>query len=171
MSAAPLSAASNIELGYGGRLTAPNGSPIQGPVELEVKFFCSATGTDLVPIAVPNFVNTPLVHGIFQIGINLPPADFHIVFDGRNEVWLQLRDVTHNVAYPRQKFAPVPYALKIPVDGKILTYSVDGELTLNATGAGPDKYLKIDANGDLVWSSVSGSGAGGDMFKADNLSD
>lgn len=60
ISASVWAAAGDIELNYGGRLTNVDGSPKSGPVELEVKFYRSAAGNDVVPITIPNFTNVAL---------------------------------------------------------------------------------------------------------------
>lgn len=158
------------ELSYGGRLTESNGKPVSGPVNLRVTFFRSLTGSDQVAVALPDFGSVTLQEGIFQVAVSLSAADFHTLFNGVDEAFIQIEDLSHGVTYPRQKFAAVPYALKVPVDGQSITYNANGKLslgngantlTLPAAAGAANKLLKSDGAGGLIWADdLSGGGAG-----------
>ena len=68
------------ELQYSGRITASDGAPLEGPVDIEVKFFRTETLPDEVSVTVPTFTATPLDEGVFRLSINLAASDFHAVF-------------------------------------------------------------------------------------------
>src|SRR5262245_23243544 len=78
--AAPSASAFPYKLSYAGRLIEPKGKPVDGPVDLEVSFFDASTGgSPIGPGALP-FPGTKLIDGVFQITIEMSPADFDDVF-------------------------------------------------------------------------------------------
>lgn len=182
--------ASPYSISYSGRITNDAGAPIEGPVNIEVKFFRSESGTDEVGVTVPEFTNILLNEGVFQISISLTGAEFNTVFTSTDQTWIQIKDSTNNVIYPRQLFSAVPYALKIPTDDVTISYNSSGMLTtgpsLKATsnnhsvtlsapsGLGSDvsyvlpiapsanKFLQTDLSGTLSWVDLpSGSAVSG----------
>ena len=114
-------------MSYGGRLTAADGTPIAGPVELQVGFFGSAAGSDSVhaPVTLPTVT---LVQGVFSVDLGLSADDIQTLFGSGGDVYVQVTDVTHNKTYPRQHLSAVPYALRVPIDGKTLTFDASGNL-------------------------------------------
>ncbi len=150
--------ASATEIGYVGRLAEPNGSPVTGTVTLEAKFFrAEAGGNALVGAKV--FAVT-LDDGIFQINVALTAAEFHVVFPSvGTQAFIEIIDKTNNRTYPRHAFSPVPYALKIPVDGLTAGYDGDGRLHVGPSSAAtPGQFLTSDASGQLTWATPAGGG-------------
>ena len=149
--------ASPYTLNYAGRLTSDAGVPVEGPINIEVKFFRSEAGIDEVAVTVPEFTNITLSEGVFQLMIDLPLDDFHTVFTATDAVWIQIKDTVHNVIYPRQTFSAVPFALKIPTDNISLGYTSEGKLTLlNATNL-QGRSVSNETPGDgniLRWSTA-----------------
>jgi hypothetical protein len=154
--ASDVEAAGSVVLSYGGRFTETNGKPVDGPVDIEVAFFPSVLGGSLLRAPL-QFPNTKLTQGLFQISIELDPSDFHAVFAAADsEVWIEVRDVTHGVTYPRQRFGVVPYALKVPVDGESIDYDDRGRLSiLPASAPGAGEFLTKNGSGELIWQKPS----------------
>jgi hypothetical protein len=135
---APTATAAPFTFSYGGRLADSNNQGIVGPVNLSFSFFQVASGGTAVvgPISVSA---VPLDDGVFQVDFPnslLPTQELENVFGGTGDTWVEVTDTTHNVTYPRQRITAVPYALKVPVDGKTITYDGSGNLTI-APGAIP----------------------------------
>ena len=125
------------ELYYSGRMTTVAGAPIEGPINIEVKFFRSEAGADEVAVTVPEFTNVSLDEGVFALSIQLTPANFHTVFpdSSSSPTYIQIKDTVHDQVYPRQVFTVVPFALKVPVDNSTVGYNSDGKLTMLVTDA------------------------------------
>ena len=118
---------------YGGRLTTSNGSPVEGPVNIQVQFYSESSGGEGLLIEPISFTSVPLDQGVFQIVIDLQKLsknDFHRVFSSDAPAWIEVSNMSENTPtiYPRQQFSIVPYALKIPVDEKSLIYTSEGKL-------------------------------------------
>src|SRR5690606_26428148 len=103
-------------------------------------------------------------------------------------VFIEIRDLTNSVTYPRQRFTVIPFALRVPVDGNTISFNSDGKLSLGdgvrlpigsttdtvkikahsssnpslvyTLQAAPEdgKYLTTDASGNLSWLVAAGSG-------------
>ncbi len=152
------------ELYYSGRLTTLAGAPLEGPINIEVKFFRSESGADEVAVTVPAFTNVSLDEGTFALSIQLTPAQFHTVFpdSSSSPTYIQLKDTTHDQIYPRLVYSVVPYAIKVPVDNSTIGYNFDGKLTVSnlggdVTGAGGSTLVtKIQGNSISNSSPASG---------------
>lgn len=143
-----ISFANPYNLFYSGRLTETSGAPIQGPIDIEVKFFSSETGDDEIGVTVPVFSNVLLSEGAFGLNFDLSPATFNTIFSVSSSIWIQVRDVTHDQIYPRQTFSAVPYAMKVPIDNQTIGYNSDGELTLLSTAdVGTSIIQSINSSG------------------------
>lgn len=144
--------AAPYDLSYNGRMTLDSGAPVEGPVNLEVKFFRSESGSDEIAVAVPDFSGVILNEGAFQILISLTPSQFHTVFTSTDPVWIQVKDLTNNVPYPRQIFSAVPYAFKTPTDNSTITYNSDGKLSvLNSPKIGGQNVANdVPTNGQIL---------------------
>jgi hypothetical protein len=119
------------QLSFAGRITAGDGAPVAGPVDLKLRFFDATTGgLQLGPDVDASA--TPLSEGIFQMPIALEGAGFQAVFGGGADVFAEITDVTHGKTYPRQLFSAVPYALRVPVDGTTIGYDANGRLEVAA---------------------------------------
>ncbi len=66
------------ELSYAGRLTEASGKPVAGPVDLEMRFFGSAGGSDQLGPAL-SFSAVSLAQGVFQLNVNLSTADTNVI--------------------------------------------------------------------------------------------
>ena len=152
------------ELYYSGRLTTVAGTPLEGPINIEIKFFRSESGSDEVAVTVPAFTDVSLDEGTFALSIQLTPAQFHTVFpdSSSSPTYIQLKDTTHDQVYPRLVYSVVPFALKVPVDNSTVGYNSDGKLTVlnlggDVTGAGGSTLVtKIQGNSVSNASPASG---------------
>ena len=121
-----------LELSYGGRLSGPMGEPLAGPVDIIFRFYGDATGgTAIVSSTV---ANVSLQDGVFQATIDLSPEDINVLWgDGSHTVFLEIE--AQGKVYPRQRFASVPSALRVPIDTTKLRYDEQGRLTVKASGS------------------------------------
>ena len=128
-------AQSSFDFVLTGRLTEANGKPVVGPVALEISFFHDNPGTTPVLSVTQGFENVALQEGIFQVRVALSGADYSKVFpDTSQPVWFQVSDLTHGGApYPQQQVVTVPYAARVPVDGKSVSFGDDGKLVVGPT--------------------------------------
>ena len=145
---------------YGGRLTEKNGKPIEGPINVEVSFFSAETGGVPLGAGIQSYSAIPLVQGVFKLNISMSGSDFHSIFpDFTAPVWIEVKDVTHARAYPRQKFTTVPFAAVVPVDDKTVSFDAVGKLTVGPAGlplAG--QFLTKDGSGNFIWAFPPSSG-------------
>ena len=146
---------------YGGRLANSSDVAVTGPVNLELKFFRSASGGNPVGVSNMSFSNVPLEDGVFQVDIGqLTSAEMALVFDSSQDTYVEVTDHTHNVTYPRQHLSAMPYAMKVPVDGKTLTFDSSGNLGLSLSSApGSNQFLTKDNSGNLIWGTPATSAA------------
>lgn len=140
---------------YSGRLTEPNGRPIEGPVGMKVSFYGSATGGAPLLTVTDGLTEVPLQQGVFQVSLTLSGSDFHSAFPSvSTAVYIEFTDLTHrpDEPYERQLVSIVPYAGKIPVDDKMLTFDNQGRATLVISGSSTiGKLLSSDGSGGLAW--------------------
>ena len=143
--------ASTFPLSYAARLTQSSGAPIEGPLDIEAKFYLTDVGGS--PRGrVFSFSDIQLSQGVLTLNFDLSVAEIEIIFgDGSQPIYIELTAAGR--IYPRQRFSFVPYALRIPVDDKTLAFNGDGKLSLATTGSsGAGKYLTTDGSGKLTWS-------------------
>ena len=118
---------------YGGRLAKADGSPVTGPVDLEVRFYDASTAGNVLGASVYAFPATPLSSGVFEIEIAPTASEMASLFpDPSSATWIEITDKSNNRTYPRQKFSAVPYALKVPVDNTTVTFDSNGRLTVKS---------------------------------------
>ena len=67
---APSALASNQALSYSGRVTNLHGKPLDGPVDITIKFWNNATGGNQLGGSM-DFPGTPLAQGVFQVNMVL----------------------------------------------------------------------------------------------------
>ena len=146
---------------YGGRLANSSDVAVTGPVNLELKFFRSASGGNPVGVSNMSFSNVPLEDGVFQVDISqLTSAEMALVFDSNQDTYVEVTDHTHNVTYPRQHLSAMPYAMKVPVDGKTLTFDSSGNLGLSLSSTpSTNQFLTKDSSGNLTWGTPATSAA------------
>jgi hypothetical protein len=150
---AATAAAAPSSINYSGRLTATNGKPVTGPIDLEVKFFDSSTGGTQRGSTI-DFDDVVLSQGIFQIAIALSPTDENAVFGAATASWIQIKDKTNNRTLPRQQFSAVPYALRV-----------------GPAAPGFDAFLKIDTDGTLSWEAGGGTTVVPDAVATSSIQD
>ncbi|MBM4251849.1 MAG: hypothetical protein FJ146_07750 [Deltaproteobacteria bacterium] len=141
-------------LSYSGRLTLPGGEPMQGSVDMQVKFWDAVNGGNLLASAFP-FNAVSLNQGVFQIQIPTGSDDIAAIFgDGTKTVFIEV--TAKDFAYPRQEFIYVPLALRVPVDMKTVAFDSDGKLKV-VIPARPsiDKVLSVDNAGKFAWESLA----------------
>ena len=145
--------ADTTALSFVGRMTEADGRPVVGPVKVEVRFFRSIGSDDEVSVDPLVFDSVDLDDGVFNLPLALTDAKLHIVFANTSTaVFIQVKDVTHQRVYPRQALSPVPYALKVPVDGKTIGYDSDGLLTVSPSSAPvAGEFLTKDGSGNFIW--------------------
>ena len=137
-----------LELSYGARLADANGRPIEGPINLRIEFIDGKDGV-VSNVTLDDFTAVPLIDGAFQVKISLSAADFQRLTSTNRELWIRITDLTHTTTYPAQKFATAAFAVKIPVDGKTISYNSKGQLSirqlehLNLQAADASKRLRI----------------------------
>jgi len=144
------------DLSWGGRITEPNGKPVDGPIDLEVSFYRAESGGE--PVGSPlSFRDVVLSQGMFQVTISLNGSAFHQVFPSTEEpAWIEVKDATHDKTYPRQRLSMVPFAGTVPVDGKTITFNSDGQLSVGPSSApASGQFLTKDAGGSFVWATPS----------------
>ena len=146
---------------YGGRLANSSDVAVTGPVNIELKFFRSASGGNPVGVSNMSFSNVPLEDGVFQVDIGqLTSAEMALVFDSSQDTYVEVTDLTHNATYPRQHLSAMPYAMKVPVDGKTLTFDSSGNLGLSLSSTpGNNQFLTKDSSGNLIWGTPATSAA------------
>ncbi|MCX6106378.1 MAG: hypothetical protein NTY08_11180, partial [Proteobacteria bacterium] len=144
----------SYSLSYSGRLTQADGAPLSGPVDVTVKFWSApdAGNTLGTPIELTNIA---LNQGVFTIPLDLNPAQVTAVFgQGTEPVFIEIAEA--GKTYPRQQYSYVPFALRVPVDGKTLAFDADGKLALSLTSQpSANQFLTKDNNGRLAWGSPS----------------
>ena len=148
--------ANNQVLSYSGRVTNLHGKPLDGPVDITIKFWNSASGGNQLGGSM-DYPGVSLAQGVFQINIVLKPQQMMQVFgDGSTPVFIEV--MAHDKIYPRQQFLATPYALRVPIDQRTLTFDSNGNLTLSATSMPADgQFLTKDGSGNLVWGTPSTS--------------
>ena len=127
-------------LNYSGRIVNSDGSPKEGPVDLEINFFDSESGGS--SISTIDFASTPLTNGTFNLEIVISDSQLSTVLDSSTDTWIEVTDSTNSTVYPRQKLSSVPYASRIPV--KSSTFHWDGkelDLTDSCSDGQVLKYL------------------------------
>ena len=114
------SLAANFSVNYSGRLTHSDGSPLEGPVSIQVKFWNASTDGAQIGQTL-DYSGINLSSGVFALDLVFTADQVTAVFgDGSSPVYIEI--TSQNITYPRQQFSYVPFALKVPVDSKTLTY-------------------------------------------------
>ncbi|MCX6106075.1 MAG: hypothetical protein NTY08_09620, partial [Proteobacteria bacterium] len=147
---------SNSSFNYTGRLTQSNGAPLPGPVDLQINFYNTLTDGTPLGSSPYFFAAVTLDEGGFQIQIPLSGTDINAIFpDANAETFIEVTNATDRKTYPRQRFSLVPYALKVPVDGKTLAFDSNGQLAVKdlaidkITGLGEALAGKVAMNQQL----------------------
>ena len=101
-------------LNYSGRIINANGSPKEGPVDLEIRFFDSESAGTQKGITYP-FSDTTLTNGAFNLEIVISDSDIPTVLDSSTDTYIEVTDTTNSKIYPRQKINSVPYSQQLVV--------------------------------------------------------
>jgi len=149
---AEVSLAASFPMTYSGRLTQQTGAPVDGPVDVTVKFWTSASAGNTLGTPI-DFANVTLNQGVFTLPLELTPAQISAIFgDGTDPVFIEV--TAAGKTYPRQHYTYVPLALRVPVDNKTLAFDADGKLGLSLTSLpSANQFLTKDSNGRLSWGS------------------
>jgi hypothetical protein len=149
---AEVSLAASFSMTYSGRLTQQTGAPLDGPVDVTVKFWTSASAGNTLGTPI-DFANVTLNQGVFTLPLELSAAQLSAIFgDGTDLVFIEV--TAAGKTYPRQHYTYVPLALRVPVDTKTLAFDSDGKLGLSLTSLpSANQFLTKDSNGRLSWGS------------------
>ncbi|MBM4253545.1 MAG: hypothetical protein FJ146_16375, partial [Deltaproteobacteria bacterium] len=153
-----VAAASYFPLVYAARLTNANGSPIDGPLDIDVRFYTAETGGTQLGQNYP-YTGVFPTNGVISLNINLMSSQVEAIFgDGSEPVFIEI--TAGGKTYPRQKYSYVPLALRVPVDGKTLSFGSDGTLGL-ALKSPPaaNQFLTKNSSGELVWGTPAAATA------------
>ena len=142
--------ASPFPVSYGGRLTQASGAPVDGPVDISVKFWNSATAGNSLTAPI-EFPAINLNQGMFSLSLELSADQVQQIFgDVTSPVFIEI--TAAGKTYPRQQYSFVPLALRIPVDTKTLVFDSNGNLSLSVSGLpAANQFLTKDGRGQLVW--------------------
>ena len=145
--------AATFSVSYSGRLTQATGAPVDGPVDISVKFWnASVSGNSLT--APIDFTAVDLNSGVFSLALELSADQVQQIYgDLSSPVYIEI--TAAGKTYPRQQYSFVPYALRIPVDNKTLAFDSNGNLGLAVNGGAPanNQFLTKDTSGRLTWGS------------------
>jgi hypothetical protein len=146
------------DLAYAGRLVDAAGAPVAGPVEIILRFYGSAAGSDQLGPS-KTFAGVPLEGGVFQLTVSLEATDEAAIFqDGTALVYVEIEAAGKR--YPRQRFTHVPLALRIPVDNDTLVYGADAKLTVGEIAIGQVQGLSAALSQKLDSTPASASASG-----------
>jgi hypothetical protein len=146
------------DLAYAGRLVDAEGTPLAGPVDITLRFYGSAAGSNQLG-STKSFDGVPLEGGVFQLTVALEAQDQAAIFgDGTAVVFVEVEAA--GKLYPRQRFTPVPLALRIPVDNDSLVYGQDAKLTVGEIAIGQVQGLSAALAQKLDSTPASGAASG-----------
>ena len=161
------SLADPYEITYQGRIANSIGTPLSGSVDLEVRFFDAETG-GTEKLGARFYPTVPLTaYGVFSLSLALSESESNSLLGASGDLWFEVKDVTHNTVFPRQKITAVPYAMRVPVDESSLDYSATGKLKVKGFSGSPlplgtpsDGQVLKWQSGTWVWSNDSTGGVG-----------
>ena len=119
-----------FDLSYSGRIVDNNGMPLTGPIDVTVRFFGSISGGDQLGESI-SYPGVATSDGILQLMISLNEGQQTAIFgDGTRRVYIEMEAA--GKVYPRQSYAAVPMALRVPIDNNQLIFAPDtSELTID----------------------------------------
>ena len=143
--------ASPFSVSYSGRLTQSTGAPVDGPVDISVKFWNAAVSGNTLTAAPIEFTAVDLNSGVFSLPLELSADQVQQIFgDLSSPVYIEVSAA--GKTYPRQQYSFVPYALRVPVDGKTLAFDSNGNLGLSLTSLpAANQFLTKNSSGQLIW--------------------
>ena len=142
--------AAPFSVSYSGRLTQSTGAPADGPVDISVKFWNAAVSGNTLTAPV-EFTAVDLNSGIFSLPLELSAEQVQQIFgDVSSPVFIEI--TAAGKTYPRQQYSYVPYALRVPLDGKTLAFDGNGNLGLSLSGLpAANQFLTKNGSGQLIW--------------------
>ena len=159
-------AAGGRVLPFSGRLLDDQGKPVSGPVDLQLNFF--RTEADATPLPLPpyNFYKMDLSDGVFHVKIMTSESDLNVLNTPGNIIYLQVKDVTHDRVYRRQKFdmttsEPLTQAAPAPSPAPQAAASPAASATQpNPPAAGQVTGVDFDITRAAIAACVASPGAG-----------
>ncbi|MBM4253425.1 MAG: hypothetical protein FJ146_15760 [Deltaproteobacteria bacterium] len=154
------SSSSSMSVSYAGRLTTETGAPMAGRVNITATFWDAAVaGTQRGdPVTFPS---VDLNEGMFSVSFAFSGPDAQEIFgDGTVAIFIEI--AAEGKTYPRQKFNYVPLALRVPVDGKSLSFNISsGKLSVKGSeSAGAGSVLTSDGSGGIIWVAATQTASG-----------
>ncbi|MCX6107338.1 MAG: hypothetical protein NTY08_16045 [Proteobacteria bacterium] len=142
--------AAPFSVSYSGRLTQSSGAPVDGPVDISVKFWNAAVSGNTLTAPV-EFTAVDLNSGVFSLPLELSSEQVQQIFgDVSSPVYIEI--TAAGKTYPRQQYSFVPLALRIPVDGKALAFDRNGNLGLSLSSLpAANQFLTKNSSGELIW--------------------
>ncbi|MCX6106752.1 MAG: hypothetical protein NTY08_13065 [Proteobacteria bacterium] len=160
--------AATFSVSYSGRLTQSTGAPVDGPVDISVKFWnASVSGNTLT--APVELTAVDLNSGVFSLPLELSADQVQQIFgDGVSPVFIEI--TAAGKTYPRQQYSFVPLALRIPVDGKTLAFDRNGNLGLSLSGLPvANQFLTKNSSGELIWGTPAVTAGTSDTMSMPNV--
>jgi hypothetical protein len=159
------------DLQIGGRVVDKDGKPAEGPIDIEARFFDESTKGEQVGPTI-TMTAVVLVDGVFNAPLKLNEAEKSAVFGTGKPIYLQLTDLTNKKTFTRQQFGAVPFAMRIPIDSKTLSFDDNGQLTVGSGSKSAGDVLSVDGAGNLTWASkvlpTTGGAMSGPLSMANN---
>src|SRR6476469_9212000 len=72
-------ALSGESIAYSGRITEADGKPVDGPVDLEIRFFDAVAGGTQLGSGALSFPATPLAQGVFHVDLTMTGAEWQTI--------------------------------------------------------------------------------------------
>ena len=136
-------------LNYSGRIVNSDGSPKEGPVDLEINFFDSESGGSQKGTPYL-FSGTTLTNGSFNLEIVISDSDIPTVLDSSTDTYIEVTDTTNSKIYPRQKINSVPYSQQ--------TGGIAGH-PLPTSSPSDGQMLRFDGSTGWYWDTPGSGGA------------
>ncbi len=156
-----LAIASNVasKISYQGRLTDPDGNPLNGAYDMIFQLRDAETGGNMVGSAI-NKTGVTVEDGLFEVELSVNPDNF----SGRG-LWLEIT-VGGETLTPAQQILPAPYALSLRPGAIISDTGSYVELNKFSPGTFPSKsavYGKTSSGGSFKY-GVRGDGVTAGVF-------
>jgi len=137
-------------LSYSARLTSSNGSPLDGPVDVDLRFWNAMMDGEQLAETF-SYTGVTLNQGVLQLRVPVVSTQVDRIFgDGTKPVYAEI--TAGGRTYPRQEFTYVPLAMRVPVDDKTIEFGSDGRLNLIVPSRpGGGSFLTLDGAGKLSW--------------------
>ncbi|MCX6104235.1 MAG: hypothetical protein NTY08_00160, partial [Proteobacteria bacterium] len=160
--------AAPFSVSYSGRLTQSTGAPVDGPVDISVKFWNAAVSGSTLTAPV-EFTAVDLNSGVFSLPLELSSEQVQQIFgDVSSPVFIEI--TAAGKTYPRQQYSFVPLALRIPVDGKTVAFDSNGNLGLSVRNLpAANQFLTKDGSGQLIWGTPAVAASSGGTMSMPNV--